>query len=45
MGNFKEDLIVAGYDSDEVYIVDTETMEVKKTAKVGEGPFQMLVRE
>lgn len=45
MGTFKEDLIVAGYDSDEVYIVNTEAMEVMQTVDVGEGPFQMMIRE
>ncbi|MGE7603741.1 YncE family protein [Peribacillus sp. NPDC097675] len=45
MGNFKGDLVVAGYDSDEVYVVNTETMDVKLTVEVGEGPFQMMIRE
>ncbi|MFJ7745842.1 YncE family protein [Peribacillus sp. NPDC097295] len=45
MGNFKGDLIVAGYDSDKVYIVNTDTMDVKQTVEVGEGPFQMMIRE
>ncbi|MGE7759857.1 WD40 repeat domain-containing protein [Peribacillus sp. NPDC097895] len=45
MANFKEDVVVAGYDSDEVYVMDTETVDVKKTIKVGEGPFQFMLRE
>lgn len=45
MGTFNDDLIVAGYDSNKVYIVDSETMDVKQTVKVGEGPFQMITRE
>ncbi|MBK5442111.1 YncE family protein [Peribacillus sp. TH24] len=45
MANFKQDVIVAGYDSDEVYVMDAETVEVKKTIKVGQGPFQLMLRE
>jgi len=45
MANFKEDVVVAGYDSDEVYVMDTETVDVEKTIKVGEGPFQFMLRE
>ncbi|MDQ0883638.1 hypothetical protein [Peribacillus sp. V2I11] len=45
MANFNEDVVVAGYDSDEVYVMDAETVDVKKTIKVGEGPFQLMLRE
>ncbi|MGE7906731.1 YncE family protein [Peribacillus sp. NPDC094092] len=45
MLNFNEDVVVAGYDSDEVYVMDAETVDVKKTIKVGEGPFQLMLRE
>ncbi|WP_057912780.1 YncE family protein [Peribacillus muralis] len=45
MANFKKDVVVAGYDSDEIYVMDANTVDVKQTIKVGEGPFQLLLRE
>ncbi|PJN87760.1 YncE family protein [Bacillus sp. mrc49] len=45
MTSFKKDVVVAGYDSDEIYVMDAKTIAVKQTVKVGEGPFQLLLRE
>lgn len=42
---FKEDLIIAGYDSDELYVMDSKDLKIKKTIKVGKGPFQIFSRE
>jgi YVTN family beta-propeller protein len=42
---FKDKLIVAGYDSNEVYIIDPKSLSIKKTFKVGNGPFQIVMRE
>lgn len=42
---FSDNLIIAGYDSDELYVIDTDTVEIKKTITVGKGPFQMIRRE
>lgn len=38
-------LIVAGFDSDEVYWVDPETLVVEGKTKVGKGPFVIFTRE
>ena len=42
---YNDDLIIASYDSDELYVMDTNNLEVKKTLKVGKGPFQLISRE
>lgn len=42
---FEHKLIVAGYDSNEVYIIDPESLSIEKTLKVGNGPFQIVTRE
>ncbi|KUP07713.1 hypothetical protein Q75_04205 [Bacillus coahuilensis p1.1.43] len=41
----KEMIVVAGYDSSKVYWIDPESMTVEKESNVGEGPFEMFVRE
>ncbi|WP_071459853.1 YncE family protein [Bacillus massilinigeriensis] len=38
-------LVVAGYDSDDVYLVDPEGLEIYKRIKVGKGPFQIIKGE
>lgn len=42
---FADKLIVAGYDSNEVYIIDPESLSIEKTLQVGSGPFQIVTRE
>jgi YVTN family beta-propeller protein len=42
---FADKLIVAGYDSNEVYIIDPDSLNIEKTLEVGNGPFQIVTRE
>ncbi|MCP8968482.1 YncE family protein [Ectobacillus ponti] len=41
---YGEQLYVASYDSDEVYVLDAGTMKVTGTIQVGKGPFQLTER-
>lgn len=45
MKSFQNDTIIAGYDSNELYVMNTDELTVTKTVKVGKGPFQMIIRE
>lgn len=45
MLTINDKIIVAGYDSDDVHIVDPDSLSISKTIKVGKGPFQLIVRE
>ncbi|MFB6466148.1 YncE family protein [Cytobacillus sp. Hz8] len=45
MVSFHDEIIVAGYDSNDIHIVDPRTLQIKKTIKVDKGPFQLIVRE
>jgi YVTN family beta-propeller protein len=38
-------LIIAGYDSNDLHIIDAEKLKINKTISVGNGPFQIVVRE
>lgn len=38
-------LIIAGYDSNDLYIVDPELLKIEQTVSVGKGPFQIVTRE
>ncbi|MFE8695835.1 YncE family protein [Cytobacillus sp. FJAT-53684] len=38
-------LLIAGYDSNDLHIVNPETLEIIKTIPVGSGPFQIVLRE
>jgi YVTN family beta-propeller protein len=38
-------LLVAGYDSNDVHILDPQNLKSLKTIKVGEGPFKIVLRE
>lgn len=40
-----EYLVVAGYDSNDVHIIDPKNLEKIKTLKVGKGPFQIISGE
>ncbi|CAM3743118.1 YncE family protein [Mesobacillus zeae] len=35
-------LAVAGYDSDDIYLVDPENLKIEARIKVGKGPFQIV---
>jgi YVTN family beta-propeller protein len=37
-------LIIAGYDSSDVHLIDPGSLQVKKTIKTGDGPFQIILR-
>lgn len=40
-----DQLIIAGYDSNDLHIVNAENLKIIKTISVGNGPFQIVVRE
>lgn len=42
---FDKMLIIAGYDSNDLYIVNPENLKIEKTVSVGKGPFQIVTRE
>ncbi|MEK3797409.1 YncE family protein [Peribacillus sp. FSL H8-0477] len=42
---FNGDLLVAGYDSNELYVVNSTSGKVLSTVKTGKGPFQLMIRE
>lgn len=42
---FANKLIIAGYDSNDIYIVEPDRLEIEKTVSVGSGPFQIVTRE
>lgn len=42
---FQNELIVAGYDSNDIYFVKPNNLEIIKKVNVGQGPFQLIVRE
>ncbi|WP_153126451.1 YncE family protein [Peribacillus tepidiphilus] len=42
---FHKKLVVAGYDSNDVSIIDPDKMVVQHTIPVGKGPFHIVVRE
>ncbi|GLB61146.1 YncE family protein [Cytobacillus sp. NCCP-133] len=41
----EERLLVAGYDSNDIHILDPESLKSLKTIKVGKGPFKIVLRE
>lgn len=43
--SFHEELIVAGYDSNDIYFIDPVTLKIMQKVDVGKGPFQLIVRE
>lgn len=43
--HFQEKLIVAGYDSNDLHIIDPVSLKIEKTVQVGKGPFQIVTRE
>ena len=42
---FHDELIVAGYDSNDIYFIDPNSLQIKHQVNVGKGPFQLIVRE
>ncbi|MBS4198257.1 WD40 repeat domain-containing protein [Bacillus sp. FJAT-49732] len=42
---FHGKLIVAGFDSEELYWIDPDSLKIEMTTKVGKGPFVIFVRE
>lgn len=42
---FEDLLIVAGYDSNDIHLIDSDSLEIEKTVEVGQGPFQIILRE
>ena len=42
---FNGKLIIAGYDSNDLYIIDPDTLKIENKVKVGKGPFQIVPRE
>lgn len=40
-----EYLMIAGYDSNDIHLVQPDTLEIMKTIPVGGGPFQIVLRE
>jgi WD40 repeat protein len=45
MTDYKDQLIVAGYDSNDIHFVTKKDLSIGKTVKVGKGPFQIIIRE
>lgn len=42
---FKEFIIVAGYDSNNIHFINQHSLQIEKSVLVGEGPFQITLRE
>lgn len=45
MSEYKNQLIVAGYDSNDIHFITKDDLALEKTLKVGKGPFQIIIRE
>ncbi|MDE3839249.1 hypothetical protein C0966_07770 [Bacillus methanolicus] len=45
MESFMKDLLIAGYDSNDIHFVDKDNLTIKETIKVGKGPFTLILRE
>lgn len=45
MIHFQNDLLIAGYDSNALYIINPKNLTMKKKVSVGKGPFQLIRRE
>lgn len=42
---YEDLLIVAGYDSNDIHLINPDSLEIEKTVEVGQGPFQIILRE
>ncbi|MCM3599930.1 WD40 repeat domain-containing protein [Robertmurraya korlensis] len=42
---YKDQLLVAGYDSNDIHFITEKDLSIGKSVKVGKGPFQIIIRE
>lgn len=42
---YKDKVLIASYDSNEIHVIHPEEFVIERTVKVGNGPFQIVVRE
>ncbi|MGM7636228.1 YncE family protein [Bacillus sp. Hm123] len=42
---FANEIVIAGYDSDELYFLEKGSLKLVKKVKTGKGPFMMFVKE
>lgn len=45
MAEYKDQLLVAGYDSNDIHFITKKDLSIGKSAKVGKGPFKIIIRE
>jgi DNA-binding beta-propeller fold protein YncE len=45
ISEYKKELIVAGYDSNDLHFISKTNLQKRKSLKVGKGPFQIIIRE
>ncbi|WP_050615289.1 YncE family protein [Bacillus testis] len=45
IGTYREMIVVASYDNNRMYMLNSESIRIQKTIKTGKGPFQVVVRE
>lgn len=45
ISSYQKYVVIAAYDSDEVFLLNPNTFTVEKRVKVGKGPFHIFVRE
>ncbi|MGG7618162.1 YncE family protein [Bacillus coreaensis] len=45
MTEYKDQLIVAGYDSNDIHFITEKDLSKGKSVKVGKGPFKLIIRE
>lgn len=45
MSTYHDNILIASYDSNELYVMDADHLKIKKIIKVGKGPFQIISRE
>lgn len=45
ISEYEEELIVAGYDSNDIHFISKTDLKIRKSLEVGKGPFQIIIRE
>lgn len=45
MSEYKDELMVAGYDSNDIHFISKTDLQIRKSLEVGKGPFQIIIRE
>jgi hypothetical protein len=45
LSEYKNQLIVAGYDSNDIHFITKKDLTIEKSLNVGKGPFQIIIRE